>query len=347
MRIYILIAILLIISIGLFFKEDNPKNSSSIEKIEKTVGVKFLNRQNYSKILKLRGFTEASRIVTIKSQVEGRISAKFFNKGRYYKAGEQLLLIDPEDKLAKVKEMEALLNQRKKEYEVAEKLFKKGFRSEVKLSESRTNFENALALYEKSQVELNNTKILIPFDSTIEDSFIELGDYVKKGDKIAKIVDLDPIFVKVNVTENVINNLKLNQATSIIISDKSYEGLISYISKTSDPLTRNFRVEIKINNKKKQIISGLSSEVRINLSKEDAYFIPSSLISLDDQGKIGIKVVQEKKVLFLTIDIISDTGNGYWVNSNSKNNLEDYMLITQGHEYVIEGEKVVIKNSDD
>ena len=243
--------------------------------------------------------------------------------------------------------MEALLNQRKKEYEVAEKLFKKGFRSEVKLSESRTNFENALALYEKSQVELNNTKILIPFDSTIEDSFIELGDYVKKGDKIAKIVDLDPIFVKVNVTENVINNLKLNQATSIIIADKSYEGLISYISKTSDPLTRNFRVEIKINNKKKQIISGLSSEVRINLSKEDAYFIPSSLISLDDQGKIGIKVVQEKKVLFLTIDIISDTGNGYWVNSNSKNNLEDYMLITQGHEYVIEGEKVVIKNSDD
>ena len=35
------------------------------------------------------------------------------------------------------------------------------------------------------------------------------------------------------------------------------------------------------------------------------------------------------------------------LNSNSKNNLEDYMLITQGHEYVIEGENVVIKNSDD
>ena len=81
--------------------------------------------------------------------------------------------------------------------------------------------------------------------------------------------------------------------------------------------------------------------------QKDAYFIPSSLISLDDNGKIGIKVIQEKNVLFLTIDIISDTGNGYWVNSNSKSNLEDYMLITQGHEYVIEGESVTIKNSDD
>ena len=103
--------------------------------------------------------------------------------------------------------MEALLNQRKKEYEVAEQLFKKGYRSEVKLSESRTNFENALAQYEKSQVELNNTKVLVPFDSTIEDSFVELGDYVKKGDNVAKIVDLDPIFIKINVTENDIKNL--------------------------------------------------------------------------------------------------------------------------------------------
>ena len=347
MKIFLVISSLLIISIFFFYKEEAEVSDEIEIKLDKKVVVKKLQKESFTKTLKFSGFSEASRIVIIKSQVEGKVSSKSFEKGKFYKAGSQLVLIDPEDKIARLKEMEALLNQRKKEYEVAEKLFKKGFRSEVKLSESRTNFENALALYEKSQVELNNTKILIPFDSTIEDSFIELGDYVKKGDKIAKIVDLDPIFVKVNVTENVINNLKLNQTTSIIIADKSYEGLISYISKTSDPLTRNFRVEIKINNKQKQIISGLSSEARINLSKEDAYFIPSSLISLDDQGKIGIKVVQEKKVLFLTIDIISDTGNGYWVNSNSKNNLEDYMLITQGHEYVIEGEKVVIKNSDD
>ena len=55
----------------------------------------------------------------------------------------------------------------------------------------------------------------------------------------------------------------------------------------------------------------------------------------------------KKKVSFLTVDIISDTGNGYWINSNSNKNLEDYMLITQGHEYVTEGENVIIENSND
>ena len=58
-----------------------------------------------------------------------------------------MVLVDPEDKIAKLKEMEALLNQ-EKEYAVAEQLFKKGFRSEVKLSESRTTLKS-LAKYEK------------------------------------------------------------------------------------------------------------------------------------------------------------------------------------------------------
>ena len=347
MKIFLITSLILIFSV-FFFLQDEVKETNELEiKLDKKVIVKKLQKENFIKTLKFSGFSEASRIVIIKSQVEGKVSSKTFEKGKFYKAGSQLVLVDPEDKIAKLKEMEALLNQRKKEYEVAEKLFEKGFRSEVKLSESRTNFENALALFEKSQVELNNTKILTPFDSTIEDSYVELGDYVKKGDNIAKIVDLDPIFIKINVTENEIDNLRLNQKTLIKISDKSYKGHINYISKTSDPLTRNFKVEIQINNANKKIISGLSSEVIVNLSEEDAYLIPSSLISLDNQGKIGVKVVKEKKVSFLTVDIISDTGNGYWINSNSNKNLEDYMLITQGHEYVTEGENVLIENSND
>ena len=44
---------------------------------------------------------------------------------------------------------------------------------------------------------------------------------------------------------------------------------------------------------------------------------------------------------------MSDTGNGYWVNPIKNKTLEDFMLITQGHEYVTEGEKVIVENSND
>ena len=239
-----------------------------------------------------------------------------------------------------------MLNQRKKEYEVAENLFKKGFRSEVKLSESRTNFENALASYEKSQVELNNTKISLPFDSVIEESYVELGDYLKKGDPLAKIVDLDPIFVSVNTSEKEISNIFINQNSKVEIAGKTYLGLVNYISKTSDPETRNFKVQIKIDNKKFKILSGLSSKIEIELQPQKAFFIASSLISLDDKGRIGIKIVENEKVIFLPINIISDVGDGYWVNIQDEQKRKEIYIISQGKEYTISGEVVDIKFED-
>ena len=201
----------------------------------------------------------------------------FLKKGQSYKAGAQLLLIDPEDKIAKLKEMEALLSQRKKEYEVAESLFNKGFRSEVKLSESRTNFERALALYEKSQVELNNTKIFIPFDSIVEDSYVELGDYLKKGDPIVKVVDLDPNFHYCKCHRKRNRPFKTKSKGKNYILSKEFDGFINYISKTADDLTRNFKVQIRLDNKENKIISGLTSEIEIGTKNEDAFFISSSL----------------------------------------------------------------------
>ena len=342
MKILIISFLLLLSSILLFLKDNNVKDELIIKETKKEVVVKKLIKKKFEKKLKFSGFTEASRIVILKSQVEGKISSKFFEKGKSYKAGTQLILIDPEDKIATLKEMEALLNQRKKEYEVAENLFNKGFRSEVKLSESRTNFEKALALYEKSQVNLNNTKIYIPFDSIVEDSYVELGDYLKKGDPIAKVVDLDPIFITINITEKEIDKIKKGQTASIKISDNFYKGKVNYVSRTSDKLTRNFKVQIELSNLNNNIISGLSSEIQIGTKSDNAYFISSSLISLDSKGILGIKVILNNKVSFLPIEVLSDVGNGYWIKLK-KPITDDILIITQGNEYVIDGDLISFK----
>ena len=347
MRIILLIFIFSVGTIILFFKKDKEIVQTNNTEIQKKVEVKIFEKLEFTKKIKLRGFSEASRIVTIKSQVDGRISSKQFQKGEFYKAGTQLILIDPEDKIAKVKEMEALLNQRKKEYEVSESLYKKGFRSEVKLSQSRTNFENALALFEKSQVALNNTKVTIPFDSAVEESYVELGDYLKKGDSIVKIIDLSPLFIQTSANEKQIKNIILNQNATVFINDKKVDGFVNYISKTSDPNTRNFTIQVKIENENYKILSGLSSEIQIQGIKQNAFYVPSSLVTLNNLGKIGIKIIENQRVKFIPIDILSDTGSGYWINSRKIKLDNQISIITQGKDITIEGEKVmVIKNND-
>ncbi|MBH43311.1 MAG: hypothetical protein CMP25_00780 [Rickettsiales bacterium] len=304
-------------------------NSVLVEKIEVS---------KFNKKIILRGQTQHSRQVIIKSQVEGKISAINFSKGSNVSAGDIIVLIDPEDKIAKQKEMEALLEQRKKEYEVAEKLFKGGFRSEVKLSESRTNFEKALASFEKSQVALNNTKVMIPFDSFLEDSFVELGDYLKKGDKIVKIVDLDPMFLSAFANESEVMSLKVNQEGFAILNNgEKFKGHINYISSSADTNTRNFKIQLEIKNPKKKILSGLSGEIQVDLAPTNAFFIPASVVTLSQNGDLGIKIIKDNKVKFFKINIISDTGKGFWIKTNNFNEL---LLISRGQEFVIEGESV-------
>ena len=338
---YIFILLVIALAVFVLFKKDSNKTSNDQKEVKEyitSVEVEEFKIKKFSKKLIFRGFTESSREVILKSQVDGRISNVSFKRGSDVPAGQQIVLIDPEDKVAKVKEMEALFDQRKKEYEVAEKLFKKGFRSEVNLSKARSRFENSLALFEKSQVELNNTKIIIPFDCFIEESYVELGDYVQKGDKIVKVVDLDPMYLTVTVSEKNIANLEINQkAKAFLANGVESTGYINYISTTADEQTRNFKVQIEIDNPKNKILSGLSGELHIKLNPIDAYFIPSSIVTLNDEGVLGIKGIAEERVIFMPINILSDTGKGYWIKSVTNNKLT---IITRGQEYVKVGEVV-------
>ena len=236
-----------------------------------------------------------------------------------------------------------MLNQRKKEFEIAEKLFDQGFRSEIKLTVSRTNFEKALAKFEKSQIQLNNTRIIIPFDSFVEESYVELGDYLKKGDSIAKIVDLDPIFINLTTSEKDISKIKVGQKTNVFIFQDEFEGIINFVSKTADPKTRSFKIQVEIDNSQKKVLSGLSSEINISLNPVKSFFVPSSLISLNSSGEIGLKIISQNVVDFLPVEILSDTGSGYWIKFKKKLVDEEINVITQGHEYTTKGESVEFK----
>ena len=92
----------------------------------------------------------------------------------------------------------------------------------------------------------------------------------------------------------------------------------------------------------------MSSEIEVELEPIDAFFIPSSLITLNNQGQIGIKIIVEQLVKFVPVKILSDLGNGYWVKIDENQMTDGILIISQGQEYTVDGENVNIniKNYD-
>ena len=71
-----------------------------------------------------------------------------------------------------------------------------------------------------------------------------------------------------------------------------------------------------------KIKDGLTASIEIESNKVRAHKISPSILSLKDNGEIGVKIVDEKNIdKFYPINIVSDTNSGMWISGipdNSK-----------------------------
>ena len=93
----------------------------------------------------------------------------------------------------------------------------------------------------------------------------------------------------------------------------------------------------RIENPDFKIKDGITTELFIPTQKVIAHLIPPSSLTLDSEGRIGIRHInKDNNVLFSSVEIIGDEGELVWVTGLS----EKVIIITVGQEFVVEGQKV-------
>jgi multidrug efflux system membrane fusion protein len=285
-----------------------------------------------------RGRTEATRSVKIRAETAGRIVRIGADKGQTVKAGALIVEIDAADRPAQLAEARALLKQREMEYEAARSLSRKGFRAETQLAASAAELDAARARIARIETDIARTRIGAPFDGALDTRAVELGNYVQEGDDVATVVDLDPVLVVGSVTEREVSALAVGApATAALVTGEKLEGRIRYIASVADPATRTFRFEVEIPNPRHTVRHGVTSEIRLPLSETMAHFVAPSTLTLDDDGRIGVKIVTaENRVRFVPVEFLADTPEGIWIGG-----LDGAVtVIAVGQGYVRDGERV-------
>ena len=263
-------------------------------------------------ILRFTGLTEAERRIALKVETEGRITKLAFEKGDRVRQGQNLVRVALNDRSARLARAQAQMRQRQLEFEAAQTLAKKDFRSETNVAQAQAQLEAAQAALASIQVELSQTAVAAPFGGVIEEILAEQGDYLKKGNPVATLVDLDPILVVAAVPEHQIHHLTLGQVGRVqILNGESVTGVVSFIGSLADGNTRTFRVELEVDNADLAIRDGLTSEILLPVGSTRAHFIPRSVITLDDAGRIGVRTIEQDLVRFMPIKIIGDAPTGF------------------------------------
>ncbi|MCI5059658.1 MAG: efflux RND transporter periplasmic adaptor subunit [Alphaproteobacteria bacterium] len=337
------LAVLWVLS-GLNGSAPPQENAPSSEQGELTqedlveVQVQNLSATEMTDSFTVTGRTRASRSVQIKSETSGQIASLLVEKGARVKKGQILAKLKIDERGSTVLEAEKLLSQRQIQYQAATELAERGFNSRVRLAEAKAELETAKSALKKARVELANINIKAPFEGILNMQHIEIGDYVTAGANIFDLVDLDPIEIVGFVTEKQLPYIKEGEdITARLLKDQTIQGKISFIAAASDPQTRTFEMEAIAPNTEHKIKEGLTAQISIPIREETAYRLPTSILTLADDGAIGVKLVDENnKVKFRPVRILKDTPSYIWVGGLPP----AIKVITVGQEFVIHGQEV-------
>jgi len=187
-------------------------------------------------------------------------------------------------------------------------------------------------------VELNRTEVKAPFSGYVE-QIVKPGNFLERGQVCATIIQLNPISFVAGVPEYDINKVQVNQNVSVeLVTGQKINGKLTFVSKSASPDTRTFSVESQIDNSDGKIKDGLTAEMIIKIDKVMAHKISPSILLLNDEGKLGIRIVNDKNIAkFVEISILEDSEEGLWV-TDIPSKAE---IIVQGQGFVEDGQEVI------
>src|SRR6266478_7205407 len=143
---------------------------------------------------------------------------------------------------------------------------------------ARTNVTNAQTQVSMAQRTLAYTVVAPPIDGFVLDRPVDLGAYVSTTTKIATIVRTNPLWIRIDIPEQAVPQIRNGQSVSLTTSsfaDRSFSGRVARISPNVSATSRTLTVEAQIDNGGGALKPGQFGTVRILLPQSSpALLVP-------------------------------------------------------------------------
>ncbi|MCG6880484.1 MAG: efflux RND transporter periplasmic adaptor subunit [Deltaproteobacteria bacterium] len=158
--------------------------------------------------------------------------------------------------------------------------------------------EAALALAEDRY---RKSIIRTPITGTIAYRDVEVGEVIPAGTPITSVIGLDRLKIKLSLNErdlHILSNKKNFDFTVDAIPDETFRAQVFFVSPTAEKDTRFFPMEMVVENPDPRMADGMTARVKLPIiSKKKSIKIPSNWLA-EQNGKVGLFVVDNGKALF-------------------------------------------------
>jgi RND family efflux transporter MFP subunit len=176
-------------------------------------------------------------------------------------------------------EQKARRDQLKEVYEAALSTARQNFAA---VATARANVANAESQLGLARRNLSYALVYSPIDGYVAERNADLGEYVSTTSKVATIVRINPLRIRIDIPEQAIPEVKVGQSVSVATSawpDKNFSGRIARISPNVSPNSRTLTVEAEVENSSGILKPGQFASVRILQDRpQPAILVPARAV---------------------------------------------------------------------
>jgi RND family efflux transporter MFP subunit len=260
----------------------------------------------------IAGVLEARRSVQLFAETRGavtRVGAEALDR---VEAGQLLLAVDPfqaevavERGVATLARSESELALARSNLERRRSLAQRSVASDADLEDAENGEKVAAAALRQSRAELERTRddlrkktIAAPFAGVLRSFRVEQGEYVREGQQLGELLDLETARVVIGLSDRQIVMVRSGQPVEVAVEaypGESFAGSILRVGAASDPSSRKFPVEVELPNPEGRLLPGMIATVAFDLGVEQARTLIPREASVEEFGLRFVWVIEQEE----------------------------------------------------
>ena len=280
------------------------------------------------------GNVQSDKTATLFAENPGSVTEILVKEGQEVSKGQLLVRIDAGVYSRNLQELQTSLDLATTLFEKQKRLWEQNVGSEVQYLEAKNrkeSIENSMATLKEQK---SKSSVVAPFAGVVDKIFPKLGEMAGMQAPIARIVNLENLYITADVSERYVNALKKGDEVNLSFGDDTLKSEIDRIGTFINPTNRSFEIRVALNNNLKGARPNSLIPMKINdMTQEKSIVLPASIIMQDGNGKDYVYVIgRDDRNKQIAVKKRIETGATY----------EGKTVITEG---VTSGDQVIDKGS--
>lgn len=236
---------------------------NSVHKI--AVEVEPISRGDITIYKAYSGTLEGARQSKVWASISERVIDLPKSEGSYVKAGEPIIVLDKDGAASKYNQARAVYLNSEDNFNKMKNLYELRAISEMDFKAAKTSYEVAQADFQaaKASVELS-----VPINGIINEIAVNVGDLAPMGMPLATVSNTEKMRLTIHVVVDVMDKLKVGQIAEVSTNSlEPIDAVIAEISRSADPETRLFRIELEMDNHDGLLRPGMYAKARVVVEK--------------------------------------------------------------------------------